>query len=169
MYDKRTVILFTLERIIEIVFLNCSFKFRLFFFSCYGFFEATDTIIISLGGLIRIDSYAVISKLFVLVFSLFFLFLAYSYFKRTKTFLVVEFPACASFSILCLSNMAFVHDFFLFFLVMEAVAFITVLFTILNFSKLSVEGAVKYFIMNSLAAGLFFNGLSYDLFCLYDY
>ncbi|MBD5655378.1 MAG: hypothetical protein IAI50_09365, partial [Candidatus Eremiobacteraeota bacterium] len=88
----------------------------------------------------------------------FFLFLAFSYFKRTKTFLVVEFPACASFSILCLSNLAFIHDFFLFFLVMEAVAFITILFTILNFSKLSVEGSVKYFIMNSLAAGLFLMG-----------
>ena len=157
-YDKRTVILFTLERTMEIVFLNLVTNLAIFFFSCYGFFEQPDTIIISLGGLISIDTYAVVSKLFVLVLSLFFLFLAYSYFKRTKTFLVVEFPACASFSILCLSNMAFVHDFFLFFLVMEAVAFVTVLFTILNFSKLSVEGAVKYFIMNSLAAGLFLMG-----------
>ena len=157
-YDKRVVILFTLERTIEIVFLSLLTNLAIFFFSCYGFFEQPDTIIISLGGLARIDTYAIVSKLVVLVLSLFFLFLAYSYFKRTKTFLVVEFPACASFSILCLSNMAFVHDFFLFFLVMEAVAFVTVLFTILNFSKLSVEGAVKYFIMNSLAAGLFLMG-----------
>ncbi len=157
-YDKRSVILFTLRRTIEIVSLSIVINATLLICSCYGFFEQPDTVIVSLGGLIRIDSYAITSKLIVLVFSLFFLFLAYAYFKKTNTFLVVEFPACASFSILCLANMSFVHDFFLFFLVMEAVAFVTILFTILNFSKLSVEGAIKYFIMNSLAAGLFLMG-----------
>ena len=157
-YDKRTVVLFILKRNIEIVFLNILTNLSLFFFSSYGFFEQPNTIIIGMGGLIRIDNFAVFSKIVVLIFSLFFLFLAYSYFKRTATFIIMEFPACASFSILCLANLSFIHDFFLFFLVMEAVAFVTVLFTILNFSKLSVEGAIKYFIMNSLAAGLFLMG-----------
>ena len=157
-YDKRVVVLFILERTMETVFLSIIVNLALFFFSCYDFFGQPDTVIVTLGGLIRIDTYAVFSKIVVLILSLLFLFLSYSYFKRTKTFIVVEFPACASFSILCLSNLAFVHDFFLFFLVMESVAFITVLFTILNFSKLSVEGSIKYFIMSALAAGLFLMG-----------
>jgi len=109
---------------------------------------------------LRIDSYCVFLRLFIsLIGCIGFFVLFFHMEKIEENKVTVEIPFFFGFSILFLNLLSSSNDFFVLFLFLEAISFISIFFIVSNFSKLSVEAGTKYFIINAIATGILLFGI----------
>ena len=158
------------------------FKFLFVIILLYGYiFAMTIEETFIFNNLLIIDSFSVFTKLFlssVFMVVLFFCFQFVLFESLGSLELPILFGFSLFFSIVLLSSV----DFFLMYLMVEALTFIVCILIATNYSSsFSLESAIKYFIVSSLASGFIIYGIfwiyaitkgtsfiGFKTFCLYN-
>lgn len=123
-------------------------------------FKNYTTPIVTFGGHYVIDTLAVLTKLFVFVFSLFSFAYAREYIKKRKV-PRNEYYLLGIFAVLGMSIMASAFSFLTIFLGLELLSLaLYAMVAMYKESSIATEAAMKYFVLGSLASGMFLYGIS---------
>ena len=136
------------------------FGLVILFFTFFLFLDQTFVNMQFLNHMYVIDLFTTYIKLFLIVLFFLFFFLSFHYFKFEKS-RVWEFPVLILTSLLGMFFLVSSNDFFLVYLSIEFQSFcFYILCAIKKYSNLSVEAALKYFILGSYASVLLLFGIS---------
>ncbi|RDI46916.1 NADH-quinone oxidoreductase subunit N [Aquicella lusitana] len=116
--------------------------------------------IITFGGNYIVDKLAILSKLFIYVFSFFAFAYARDYIK-SRRIARSEYYLLGLFSVLGMSVMASAYSFLTIYLGLELLSLVLyAMVAMYKESDLAVEAAMKYFVLGALASGLLLYGIS---------
>jgi len=107
-----------------------------------------------------IDPFITFSKLFILFCLIFVFLLSLDYFKFER-FQITEYSVIVLLSLLGMFILVSANDFIVLYLSLELQSFcLYILASIKRYSNLSIEAALKYFILGSFSSGIFLFGIS---------
>lgn len=113
-----------------------------------------------LNDLFYFNNFVIILKLFILIVIAFFLLLCVDYFKYER-FFIFEFVFIILLSIIGIFFFISANNFFVLYMTLELQSFcFYILCALRRYSALSVEAALRYFILGSFASSIFLFGIS---------